>query len=131
MHKHITYCNAYDYVTARAYEYNMVKRFAETCWEDNDNEASRTATDHSSHREDEVQVKVLQQGATTLVLPVLRFANASPHASKRTSAHARDISSFVHLSVHVNPSQGHVRIDLALMVPKSRLLFEPTEKKFR
>ena len=42
----------------------MVERFREACWEDNDNEASRTATDHGSDSEDQVQVKVLQQGAT-------------------------------------------------------------------
>ena len=34
----------------------MGERFAETCWEDNENEASRTATDHSNDSEDEVQV---------------------------------------------------------------------------
>ena len=79
---------------------------------------------------------MLQQGATSFQLlcfpmPVLRFANANPHVSVRTSAHAKEIGSFVHLGVRVNPSQGRVRIDIALMVPKSRLLFEPTEKKYR
>ena len=49
--------NVHDYVNARAYEYNMAECFAETCWEDNENEASRTATDHSSDSEDEFQVK--------------------------------------------------------------------------
>ena len=46
----------------------MAELFAETCWEDDDNEASCTATDHSSDIEDEVQVKVLQQGATSFQL---------------------------------------------------------------
>ena len=63
-----TTLHVYDYVTTRAYEYNMAERFAETCWEDNDNEVSRTATDHSSDSEDEVQVKVLQQGVTLFQL---------------------------------------------------------------
>ena len=68
---------------------------------------------------------------STLVPPVLRFANANPYASERTSAHTKEIASLVHLGVRVNPSPGRVRIDLAPMVPKSRLLFEPTEKKCR